>query len=207
MNLRTVPATLIIGGAALLLAAGLGWMLLLGPLVGDIGEASQGRTDAQDRNSDMTVQLSQLQRQAEELPQTQQTAEQLTAIFPPTADQPGFFAEVADAAVDAGIDPRDILSLDPGAPVLLDPTANDSETDTSGFKVTKDIAVQSVSISINGPYAKLSAVLANLEKMDRAYLVQSVDLAPSNGEKLNELTLTVVGATFVAPPLGPAPAP
>ena len=205
MNLRTVPATLIIGGVALVAALGLGWMLLLGPLVGDIGEASQGRTDAQDRNTGMTLKLTQLQQQADELPQTQQTAEQLTAIFPPTADQPGFFAEVADAATDAGIDPRDILSLDPEAPQFLDPAVVDP--DSPAPKVDKDIAVQNVSISIKGTYAKLSAVLANLEKMDRAYLVQSVDLAPSDGEKLNELTLTVVGATFVAPPLGPAPTP
>lgn len=205
MNLRTVPATLIIGGVALVAALGLGWMLLLGPLVGDIGEASQGRTDAQDRNSGMTLKLSQLQQQADELPQTQQTAEQLTAIFPPTADQPGFFAEVADAATDAGIDPRDILSLDPEAPQFLDPAVVDP--DSPAPNVDEQIAVQNVTISLKGTYVQLSSVLANLEKMDRAYLVQSVDLVQSDGEQKNDLTLTVVGATFVAPPLGPAPTP
>ncbi|WP_134766823.1 hypothetical protein [Nocardioides sp. 1609] len=211
MNLKSAPATLLLGALGLALLLGLGWMALIGPAMGAIGENGDARLAAQDRAGAMTVQLAKLRRQAEELPETDRQAARLTEMWPATADQPGFFAQVSDAATDAGIGLEDVTVLSPGAPqrVGVDPGAAPAEPGTEAPAVgIGDLAVQDVTIGAQGTYAELSTLLARLEKMPRAFLIGSVTLGAETGDaETDALSLTVVGRTFVAPPLDPPPVP
>ncbi|WP_170981554.1 hypothetical protein [Nocardioides dongxiaopingii] len=222
MNVTTVPATRLLGVVGIALLVGLGWLALIGPATGAITETGDARLEAQDRAHGMGVQLAQLRRQAAELPETDAQARLLDEMWPATADQPGFFAQVAGAATDAGIDLDDITVLSPSVPQRLDVDPNAAAGATAGATGgtegagddvgISDIAVQAVTIGAEGTYTELTTLLAKLEKMPRAFLVGSVTLdaetndAGTGGTGADTLSLTVVGRTFVAPPLDPPPA-
>ncbi len=161
MNLRSVSATLALGALGLAAVAALGWLLLLGPVTGNISAVDEQRLQAQDRAVQMRTQLGALRRVAEDLPGLEREAGELSGIFPPTADQPGFFADVTKAADTAGIGPDDITTLSPSVPVL--PSADDAP-DPAAASAASQLAVQEVSIIADGTYDQLAAMLANLEE-------------------------------------------
>ncbi len=210
MNLKSAPVTILLGVVGLVLLTALGWIALIGPAVGAIGEAGDAHTEAEDRNVAMSVQLSKLRQQAEDLPRTQLLAEKLDTMFPPTADQPGVFAQVKDAAAQTGIDPGDVTTLTLGVPVLVDLTAAGStptEPAVGGAAPEAevgDVAVQTVSVGAVGTYEELSELMGQLATMDRAILVGSVDLS-AGGETSAELIMNVSGTMYVTPPLGDPP--
>lgn len=125
MNLKSAPATVLVGSAGLVLLVLAGWLGLIGPALTSIGEVDTARADAQARYGTLRLQLVELRRQAEELPATGEHAAELDRIFPPTADQPGFFAQVTAAADRAGIPAGDVTTVSPDVPVLVstDPDA------------------------------------------------------------------------------------
>ncbi len=205
MNLRTPTATLAIGTITLLVLSVAGWFLLIGPVMQQIGETSEARESAQDRNQIMSLQLASLRKKVEELPQTEEAADRLADVFPPTANQPGFFADVNAAARAAKIPPNRVTTLSPSAPVLPEapqapaPTP-DAEGNTPATPAAPDapsVAVQNVAINAEGNYNQVSQFLEALERMDRALLIQSVDIQTQD----TKLLLTVSGLTFVAEPI------
>lgn len=216
MNLKTASATIALGVAGLLVMAIGAWVMLVGPIVGEIGAAGEARTQAQDANDNLQLQLTSLGRQAADLPQTNRVADRVEEIWPPTADQPGFFEQVAEAADVAGIRPANVTALSPGVPVIVERDASgmpvkpnaavDPAADPAAAPVsdTRRVAVQAVTISVTGTYDELSNLLENLEEMPRAMLIGSVELTASDEDGL---TMTIGGSTFVAPPLDRAKAP
>jgi Tfp pilus assembly protein PilO len=203
MNVRSAQATVLLGALGLALLAALGWVGLVGPALGDVGAADDARTQTQDANQAKRVELARLRRESEDLPTTDALAAELDAIFPATADQPGLFAEVSRVARAAGVAPDDVTGLTAGAPVILgeDPAAPPAApTDTPTVHDPTETALQTVTVVVRGDYGELSRVLRGLEEMPRAFLVASADIT---AEEDDVLTLTVVGATFVAPPLEP----
>lgn len=200
MNLRSVGATIGIGTGAIVLLVVAAWILLLGPTLSEIGETDEARADALDRNTLMSVQLAQLQEQADQLGDIRKQAAELTSVFPATADQPGFFAQVTAAARKSGIAPEDVTSLSPGVPQLVQPSTPpvDPAADPAAApEVVAELATQAITVVADGSYAQLTEMLAQLEGMDRAFLTTSVSVDGSEGE----LSLLVTGTTFVAPPL------
>lgn len=214
MNLRSPSATLVLGGLGLLLLAAAGWLLLLGPLTEDVGTARQAADDAVDRNQVLAAQLADLEERAQDLRSTRQAAEELERLAPPTADQPGFFALVDEAAAAAGYAPRDITTLSPTAPVPVaagagaDPAAPapaPAEPPVAGDGAeapaapVAEYAVQTVSMTLTGSYEQATRLLTRLGGLDRAVLVRSISLSGEAGSPT--LTLTLSGTTFVAPPV------
>src|SRR3546814_18250864 len=59
-----------------------------------------------------------LQKQQRELPSTREADQELEELFPRTADQPGLFEQVGQAAVRADIPPSKVTTLAPTAPTL-----------------------------------------------------------------------------------------
>lgn len=204
MNLRSATATQVLGSAALVLLLVAGWLLLLGPVTGQIGESRAAVTDAQDRNVTLGRQLSALQEQAADLSDTRAVAEDLDRLFPPTADQPGLFTAVVGAARQAGYGPDDITTLSPSAPVpVLDglPVDTTTVTEQQVDPATADLAVQVVTLSAEGTFDEARRLLRAIERLDRAFLVRTVSLTGSSED--TGFTVTLSGATFVAPPVLP----
>ena len=215
MNLRSASATGLLGGLLVLVVAALGWVLLLGPATAHVSEQREAAEAAADRSTLLAGQLARLQAKAQDLGDTEEAEERLAALFPPTADQPGFFAQVGKAALEAGYSPAEITSLSPSAPTPLAPpvpeaapvegeATTDPATDpTAGpAAVPADLATQTVTMTLTGSYDEARRLLAGLERLDRAYLVRSVSLAGEAGS--SSLTLSISGVTYVAPPV-PAP--
>lgn len=200
MNFRTASGTLVLGGLGLLVVAALGWLLLLGPVTGKISAVGEERVQAQDRAVLMRSQLNSLRLLTGDIPDISTQAAELDRVFPPTADQPGFFSAVTKAAEDAGIPASDITTLSPGVPVVPggEPGAPVVEGDALP---DAQLALQEVTITAVGSYDQLAQLMANLEDLDRALLVASASMAADD----EQLTLTLVGTTFVAAPLGDAP--
>jgi Tfp pilus assembly protein PilO len=198
VNLRSPSATLVLGGLGLLLLAAAGWLLLLGPLTEDVGTARQAADDAAERNQVLAAQLADLEERAQDLGSTRRAAEELERLVPPTADQPGFFALVDEAAaaapvpVAAGADP----AAPPAAPAEPPVAADGAETPAAPVA---EYAVQTVSMTLTGSYEQATRLLTRLGGLDRAVLVRSISLSGEAGSPT--LTLTLSGTTFVAPPV------
>ena len=210
MNLRSTSATALIGSLVLLLTAALGWVLLLGPTLAHVGEQREAAEAAADRSALLALQLTRLQARAEDLGDTERAEERLAELFPPTADQPGFFEQIGEIAREAGYAPGDITTLSPSAPAPLaapapppSPTEDGPAAGAAPAAVPSDLAVQTVAMTLEGGYDEARRMLRGLERLDRAFLVRSVSLS-AEGDSSN-LTMSISGATYVAPPV-PSPA-
>lgn len=215
MNLRSASATALLGSLLLLVTAALGWVLLLGPATARVGEQREAAVAAADRSALLATQLARLEARAQDLGDTEKAARRLADLFPPTADQPGFFEQVGAAAREAGYAPGDITSLSPTAPTPLappapaTPPAEDPASTPEGEPApaepaagVPDLATQTVTMTLTGSYDQARRLLRGLEQLDRAFLLRSVSLAGEAGS--SSLTLSISGTTFVAPPV-PAP--
>ena len=158
----------------------------------------------------LALQLGRLQAKAEDLGDTERAERRLAELFPPTADQPGFFEQIGEIAREAGYAPGDITTLSPSAPAPLaapapppSPTEDGPAAGAAPAAVPSDLAVQTVAMTLEGGYDEARRMLRGLERLDRAFLVRSVSLS-AEGDSSN-LTMSISGATYVAPPV-PSPA-
>jgi Tfp pilus assembly protein PilO len=197
MNLASPVATKVVGGLALLLLAGLGWMFVVGPETTRLSEVRAGIMDTRAQNDTLRLQLATLERQRQELGATRRTAHALAERFPPTADQPGLFEAVTAAAVDAGIGAKGVTTLAPTPPTIgaADPATGVQLEQTTGAQLAR----QTVSVSVEGTYEQTRRLVENLEQMRRAYLIDAVTL--SSGATTGSYTTTVTGAMFLMPPV------
>ncbi|WP_372727812.1 hypothetical protein [Nocardioides sp.] len=208
MNLRTPTATITLGVLALLVTAGLGWLLLLGPVTGSLGRAHAQSAQAVQQNESMAAELRALEDQRDGLAELTVEADRLAVLFPPTADQPGFFTSVTTAARKAGINPKAITTLSPSAPVPVT-GATGSPEQPAPAPADARLAEQTVTLTVTARDGQIQALLRHLEKLDRSFLITTVDI--SGAGPTDPLTVSISGKTFVAPPvtapdLGPATA-
>ena len=199
MDLNTPTASKVVGGLSLLAIAGLSWVLVLGPETSTLADTRLQVESAREQNKVLTQQLSSLQSQREKLGEMRRTARHLAAKFPPTADQPGLFREVTEAAVDAGIGPNGVTTLAPTAPVIG--SADGAVTADAPAAGSGMLASQTVSVSITGSYEQTRQLLENLEHMPRAFLITSVALSGGGDGSEAAFTTTISGQMFVMPPI------
>ena len=208
MNLRSVTGTRLIGIAAIAVVALASWLLLISPVLDKTSAAKDATSMAEDRNRLMTTQVAALKRQREDLPVYERTAAGLARLFPPTADQPGFFAAVVAAAGRAGIASDNVTTLSPSAPQLLGPDGQPLSADALAAQgddaPRTDVAQQSVAVSAEGSYDQIQRLLAALDQMDRAFVVSSLSVergGDGEGDTPATLTVSITGSTYVAAPL------
>lgn len=209
MNLRSASSTMLLGILAIVLVLVANWMLLISPVLGDTSAAKDATSTAQDRNRTMAAEVAALESQQRNLSDYEDAAAELETLFPPTADQPGFFAAVTRAAGAAGIPADKVTAVSPTAPQLLDasgqPIPEDAATSTDA-PVATDVAVQTVSVTAEGVYGQIQQLLANLEGMERTFEVTSLEISTgSDGAEgstaAGTLTVSITGSTYVASPL------
>jgi hypothetical protein len=196
MNLRTPAAAKMLGAASLVLIAGAGWLAVLGPKTSALADVYEQTDSAVSANEQLRQQLRTLKAQAGDLDGTRTTARALAAKFPATADQPGLFRQVTGAATRAGIPSRDVTALTPTPPVFEGADAEGAEQSTS--EVSRTLARQTVTVSVESSYAATQRLLANLEEMPRAFLVSAVTITA--GPTPRTYVATVTGDMFVMPP-------
>lgn len=207
MDLKSAPVTILLGSVGLILLGALGWVALIGPAVGELGTTGTTRTETQDRNHAMRLELARLRKAADDLESTDALAGRLDEMYPATADQPGFFAQLSDVTEGAGVKPSQVTVLSPGVPTVPPPAGAPQDAPAPDPAVTPGVvAEQVVEVAVQADYATLAEVLEGIENMPRAFLVDTVTLASDGddeGKGAPQLTLTVTGRTFVAPQLRP----
>lgn len=204
MNLRSPSATKLLGALALVLLAGLGWVLVLGPETSKLADVRTETENARAQNATLQRELADLKQQQKALPGTRAAAASLAAMFPATADQPGLFQAVTEAAADAGIQADDVTALTPTPPLVGGVDASGAvqlPADTAAGPGA--LATQTVTVSVEGSYEQTRELLANLEQIPRAYLVTGITLGAAADS--NRFTTSITGDMFVMPPVpGPA---
>lgn len=199
MDSNTPTASKVIGGLGLAAIAALGWTLVLGPETSSLSDTRAQVDAAREQNTVLLSQLSQLKAQEKELRKTRKIASDLSAKFPPTADQPGLFEQVTTAAVDAGIGPKGVTTLAPTPPVIGSAASGVGAAQPAVGSGT--LASQDVQVAVTGTYDQTQHLLENLENMPRAFLVTSVSLSGSGEAATGAFTTTIAGNMFVMPPI------
>jgi hypothetical protein len=197
MNFRSPGATKLLGALALVLVTGLGWLFVLGPATSALTDVRAETASVRAQNETLRQQLALLEKQEQNLPRTRADAQALAAKFPATADQPGLFQAVTEAAASAGIPARDLTALTPTPPVVG--TGDDAEAVQLPSEVAaRDLATQTVTVSVEATYDETRRLLANLEHMPRAFLISSLTVAA--GADTGLFSTTISGDMFVMPP-------
>lgn len=197
MNLRSPGATKLLDALALVLLVGVGWLLLLSPQTSELAEVHTQIETTRNQNDALRHQLIVLQKQQGQLEDTRAIAEALAAKFPPTADQPELFRAVTAAAKAAGIPAKRITTLTPTPPVVGSGDPADG-VQLPGAATAADVAVQKVSLTVEGSYDEMRKLIENLERMPRAYLIPSLTL--SVGTAPDRFSTTIAGDMFMMPP-------
>jgi hypothetical protein len=196
MNVRSPAGTKILGALALVMVAALGWLLVLGPAIGELDEVRTQMSEARNQKDVLNHQLTLLREQQRTLPQTSAASAALTVKFPATADQPGLFESVSEAVADAGIPAESLTALTPTPPVV------GTGDEAAGVVLPAEeapgnLATQTVTVSVESTYDEARQLLANLESMPRAYLVTSLTVTAD--EAAGQFSTTITGDMFVMP--------
>jgi Tfp pilus assembly protein PilO len=199
MDLSSPIASKVIGTLSLVAVAALGWTLVVGPETSALSDTRAQVDAARQQNAVLQQQLGQLQTQETELKKTRTVAQKLAAQFPPTADQPGLFAQVTKAAVDAGIGAKGVTTLAPTPPLIGGAAGGVSAGQPKVGSGT--LATQDVSVSVVGSYDETQRLLEKLEHMPRAYLITTVALSGSGEGDDGSFTTTIAGHMYVMPPI------
>ncbi len=99
--------------------------------------------------------------------------------------------------MDAGIGAKGVTTLAPTPPIISSSTGG---VTAEAGAVSNTLATQDVTVSVTGSYDQTTALLKNLEHMDRAYLITSVTLSGSEKDG-GEYTTTIDGHMYVMPPI------
>jgi len=196
VNVNKAVATKIIGGVGLLSILALGWVFVVSPQTSAVAEVHRQTGEVRDQNDSLRQQIRVLRAQEARLGEVRASAKALAAKFPPTADQPGLFRQVTAAAVEAGIPDTKVTALTPQAPVA-GRAGQTTGVQLPGESTTSDLAVQKVTMSVEGRPDQLQRLLHNLEQMSRAYLITSLTLG--QGVDPGVYSATIAGDMFVMP--------
>lgn len=196
MDLATPKASKVVGGLGLLVVAALSWVLVIGPETSAVSGARLEVESTRQQNATLVQQLASLEKQRSQVTEARRSARDLAAKFPPTADQPGLFREVTDAAVRAGIGADGVTALAPTPPTIGgDPASSGVTAEAPGGTLARQV----VAVSVKGSYDETLRLLQNLEDMPRAYLITTVSLT-REGTK-DDYTTSISGDMFVMPPV------
>ncbi|TIC78916.1 hypothetical protein [Nocardioides sp. GY 10127] len=181
--------TILLGSLALLVVLLGAWFGLVGPTLSATSQAHAERDAVAAENAVLSVRLHALEAQAEHLDSVDALAADLDASFPETADQPGLFSQVDEAARAAGIPLRSVTVLSPALPVTAEPI-----TLPVGVPGGSAVATQVVTIAVEASPARLRRFLDELTGLERSLLVTS---AVTTRDDESSSTLVVTATTFL----------
>ncbi len=154
----------LIAGGAFALVAVLLIVLLVMPKMGQVGEAQDQLTQAQDQELTLSAQLGALKEAQADAPETERQIAQLDEQVPPVADLPELFLLLQNAADTAAVD---FFSFTPGTPT----------PDPSG-----QFSVIPSQVTVTGTYFTIDEFLFLMETLPRAAKVISIAVTPGEAD-------------------------
>lgn len=170
------------GVAAAILTFLLGFFLLVNPARNQAAALYTEAENLNQNNAALEAKLAQLEQQSTEIPAKLEEIEAAKLKMPSEVKQPELVRTIESEAASAGVD---LTTLTPGTPVAL-------EGSTTGT-----IALP-MGIEAKGRYANVKTFVDNLERLDRAFLIKSVDVTVED-EATDSFALTLEGQFYSLP--------
>lgn len=169
------------GGAAILLLAV--WFLLLwSPKGGELADARERKTAAEQKVKQLQVKLAELSDAQRREPALRAQKDRLAAAVPDQPQLAQFILDANDAAAKARVD---FMSITPAPP--------------APSKVPGQPTVIAISLSVSGDYFKTLDFLDRLSALPRIVVLDGVQLQPA-GEEGTKLGATLNGDIFTTEP-------
>ncbi|WP_148611657.1 hypothetical protein [Nocardioides rubriscoriae] len=214
-NLNKLALTKLVGGAVVLLILVVGYLLVLSPRMSKVDEIKAQTESTAQNNQAVATTIADLEDKKAGLDAQRRIAKALARRFPTTAVQADMFADIRDAAAQAGIKDENVTALTPTVPVTADSlAANGGATlPQAGVPAGTGMATSQVSATVTGTRQQLQTFLAAMEGQSRSYLFDTAGLSPAgetDGAPSSNYTLALTGSMFLLPavvdPDAPPPA-
>ena len=182
----------VVGGVVVVLAViAVIWLAVLSPRMSEAAQLDEQARALETANLGLMNQYNRSLELARQAPEAALQAQRLFAAMPQQAELPRVLEQITQAAIDAGIDPKDVQTINTTIPA---PVTAEGEADTAGVA----LAQLQVSITATGTRTESLEFLDNLQRLDRILLVTSSRLAaaPVEGAK-NRQSIQVTGTMFV----------
>ena len=167
------------------------WLTVLSPRLSEAARLDQQALDLESANLGLLNSYNRSLQLAREATDAAQDAQILFAAMPQQADIPRVLEEISEAAIDSGINPDKVQTINTGIPVAL-------TTSTESAPAGIALAQMPVTISAQGTLDQTLTFLGNLQRLDRVLLVTSsrlAEVAELDGQ--NQRTIQISGTMFV----------
>jgi hypothetical protein len=195
MRLGRVRLTLLGGLVILAAMVAVLWFVLLSPRLSKAAELNAQAAQLQTANLQLRNQYTKALALAEEAPQAAADAQALFATMPQQAELPEVLEQITAAAIDAGVRPQNVQTINASIP---NPVAAEAP-DPAGIQ----LAQMDLSVTALARRTESLGFLDNLQALDRALLVtstQTTDAATADaqpGAAAGAETVQVAGSMFV----------
>jgi len=203
----------IIAALTVLVIALLGWFLLISPQLSNVATLQAETETAQTQTQTLRAREAALTRQLDELPALRAKLADLYAQLPSESDVADLVRQIDAANQASGIrvleftvDPPAAVTLPEAAAAATPPPADDAGTgDATAEEATPtpaepagpELDYSTVSISLDAaPFGQVIAYLNAIENLDRALLLNSVEIADAGD---GNVTLQVTGRIYTRP--------
>jgi Tfp pilus assembly protein PilO len=188
-----------------------GWFLLVTPKA---NQASALRSDVDAQlaaNRTLQRQIDALTKQKKDLPKLQAELEKFATKIPNNPALPALVRSLSDAAENSGVE---LVAVSPSVPVLAPaaaPVTGATGTVTAAAAAPAGLTLAHipVTVGVKGTYSQISAFLAEIEGLSRAFLVTTVAVTPpatsatGTAVDADKLTAALTGRLFMTTAVAP----
>ena len=184
-----------------------GWFLLVKPQNAKVTTLHEDAATQLSQNALLQTQIRALQAEQSQLPQQQKLLEKFATSIPDSAAEPSIIRQLTSTAKGAGVD---ISTITPGSAVQVSAAAA-AATQSLGAPTATGGPLYSLplSLTVSGSYANVESFFAGLERLPRAFLVNTFSLsraATTTDGGANMLAATIATSVFFSPAVpGAAP--
>ena len=201
-----------------------GWFLAISPKRGDAAALKVKAQQQQSANATLQTQIAQLKEEAKDLPKLQAKLALIRVQLPSDPQLPRLLRDFSGLAKTSGVT---IQALEPSEPTALTPAATSATPTATGTSTgttaktgtsatlgaasaTPSLYQVPLQIKVTGSYYELEQFLNGVEGLRRPFLSTGVDITTATGSggssgsstlSAGDLTLTLNGRVFVAPPV------
>ncbi len=171
----------LIGAVGSVLLLLIGYLLVISPAQGRLDEVNTAIETQESKNLQLSNKLNTLKQQVSEVPAKLQEIKAVQAKMPGSMKQPALVRSLEQAAQRAGVQ---LTSISAGTPAAIE--GSPGETQLIDLPYT---------LAATGTYSSLKNFVSNLERLDRAYLISTVDVS-GGGDEFGELTMNLSGSFY-----------
>ncbi len=172
---------ILIGAVGSVLLLLIGYLLVISPAQGRLDEVNTAIETQESTNQQLANKLNTLKQQVAEVPAKMQEIKAVQAKMPGSMKQPALVRSLEQAAQRAGVQ---LTSISAGTPAAIE--GSPGQTQLINLPYT---------LAATGSYSSLKNFVSNLERLDRAFLISTLDVS-GGGDEFGELSMNVAGSFY-----------